>query len=48
MKLIGLLFVLNNSDKNSDNAAIIGAVGNKKTPTYKNFKPTVLKLIPLL
>ena len=45
MKLIGLLFLLNNKDINSISAAIKGADGNKKTPIYSNFKPNLLKLI---
>ena len=45
MKLIGLLFLLNNKDIKSVNPEIKGADGNKKTPMYNNFKPTLFKLI---
>ena len=46
MKLIGLLFLLNNKEINSENEAITGADGRNKTPKYSNFKPTLLKFIP--
>ena len=46
IKLIGLLFLLNNKEINSAKPPIKGADGKKKIPMYSIFRPTLLKLVP--